>query len=399
MGDERIKVRLIKDDDLVKARAGLVKVMVTVNGQHGQYQAYRWKKPKAAMGVLKQAFKQQGVDIASVTFKNKRTGKTHDFDDITRNYFKDGKEQTIQDFVKKNYDLSKDESKEAPKTTKQGCNDGDDGDSNDYSKYIKKVAEMISKTQTSTSDSDGKDSLKKHTGADGKLTPEREKLHREIILEHFKDKKPVEGQGTYIIMGGGSGSGKGYVQKKGLINIPDGMVTIDSDEIKGKLPEYKEMISSNDIDISNNGAGYAHEESSALAKRIQEIALSLNYDTLLDGTGNGSAKSLRSKIKQGRDKGYKIIGEYVTIPTELAIERAIERGRKTGRVINKDIMRSIHKGVSKVMTEVAPEFDELNLYDNTDEPIKIGTAGNGKKLTPVKGQEDKVMDFIRKGDQ
>lgn len=217
-----INMEGVAPKDLKKSRAGLVKVMVTVNGQHGQYQAYRWKKPKAAIGVLKQALKQQGVDIASVTFKDKRTGKTHDFDDITRNYFKDGKEQTIQDFVKKNYDLSKDGSlehkirklreeqvdlfiekmygdsyesedidkrfneinleieklrKEASKTTKQGGNDG--GGSGDE-KFMAKVIKLIESTETNTSESNKHDSLFKHTGKDGKLTPEREKLHRRL---------------------------------------------------------------------------------------------------------------------------------------------------------------------------------------------------------------------------
>lgn len=168
---------------------------------------------------------------------------------------------------------------------------------------------------------------------------------------------------------------------------------MDADNIKGMLPEYREMIKKKD----ESAAGYAHEESSALVKRIQSIALELRYNALLDGTGDGSPGSLSKKINQGKNNGYKVVGEYVTIPTELALERASARAEKTGRKINRKTIIDIHKKVSQRAIEFAKDFDEIRLYENIDKPTLIATGGNGKSLKPIKGFDENLKDFIKKG--
>lgn len=199
-------------------------------------------------------------------------------------------------------------------------------------------------------------------------------------------------------MGGGSASGKGHVIKVGAITIPEGTVSIDSDDIKTRIPEYNDMLKGTEEE-GEKAAGYAHEESSALAKRIQSISLQLNYNTLLDGTGNGSDKSLLSKIEEGRNHGFKIVGEYVTIPTEEALIRADKRAKRTGRKIDEEVIKNIHKRVTQKALKFAELFDEIRVYDNTDTPKLIAEGGDGKKLMPLKGEEESFGAFLRKGDE
>lgn len=263
-----------------------------------------------------------------------------------------------------------------------------------YNEYELKnqIKKLILNTKTDTSCADGYDSLKRHTDKDGNLTSEREELHRKIILKHFENLFPVKGQATFVIMGGGTASGKSTVINSGLLKLPEQSVKIDSDNIKSMLPEYKEMLNNGD----NEAAGYTHEESSALGKRIQKIALTLNYNTVLDDTGDGPEHSLRSKIENGKSKGYKVIGEYVTVPTDVAIERSIERGIETGRKVSIKKIKELHKNVSIRAMQFAEQFDEIRLYDNSDKPVKIAEGGNGNKLTPIKGYENKFKKFKEK---
>lgn len=105
-----MKVRLVKKEDLMKAanRANLVKVAVQVNGRTGQYSSHRWKNPGAALNVLKETMKRAGVKPTDeLEFKNKKTKKTLNEDELIKDYKQSKTTDTLQDFVKKNYTVSK----------------------------------------------------------------------------------------------------------------------------------------------------------------------------------------------------------------------------------------------------------------------------------------------------
>lgn len=105
-----MKVRLVKKEDLMKAtsRANLVKVAVQVNGRTGQYSSHRWKNPGAALNVLKETMKRAGVKPTDeLEFKNKKTNKTLNEDELIKDYKQSKTTDTLQDFVKKNYTVSK----------------------------------------------------------------------------------------------------------------------------------------------------------------------------------------------------------------------------------------------------------------------------------------------------
>lgn len=246
---------------------------------------------------------------------------------------------------------------------------------------------------TDTADSNGHDSLSKYTDKSGNLTEERERLHKQIIDNFYKDVKPVSGQATFTIMGGGSASGKSTMIKSGAATLPKNSILVDSDKIKTMLPEYNEMLSKGD----SRAANYVHEESSALAKRILRISNKENYNAVLDGTGNGSIESLTRKINNAKNAGMIVEGIYATVPTQIAVDRSAQRALKTGREVPPHVITNIHKKVSQILPQVAAQFDSVKLYDTTAGAKLIATGGNGSGLTAVKGQELLFKQFLEKG--
>ena len=246
---------------------------------------------------------------------------------------------------------------------------------------------------TDTSDKGINDSLAKYTDENGNLTDEREKLHREIIDEFFDGAEKPSGKPIFTVMGGGSAAGKSTMLDTGAVKLPKGTVTVDSDAIKKKLPEFDDFISEGKSDIA---AAYVHEESSALAKRMLGIANREGFNVALDGTGDGSVKSLIKKIEAARKAGLRVEGVYATVPTEVALARSYARGVKTGRVVPNAVIEQTHKKVSQVLPECAHLFDDVKLFDTTDGAVLIATGGGGKPLTPVKGKEALFKAFLDK---
>lgn len=352
----------------------LVLVDVQANGKNGAYQTKRWKNPNQGLKIAEEQIKSQAKKEGNLVYKNKNLGTIEMGETVTKKYLANRKNPNISltQFIKDNYTIQ---------IAEKGSN-------------LFNLIQKIQSTETNTDDRTDGDSLSKYTDENGKLTPEREALHREIILNHFIGKEPAKGEKTFIILGGGSASGKSTLLKSGLLGNIDGFVNMDSDNVKGMLPEYNEMIKQKNGDA----AGFAHEESSAIVKRIQKISLELGYNTLLDGTGDGSEKSLMNKIKQGKDNGYKVKGEYVTIPVTLAISRAEARAEKTGRSIDVEVIKSIHAKVSKRAEQFASKFDKIEVYENSIKPVLIAIGGNGSNLKAVDGHERELKDFLEKGD-
>lgn len=255
---------------------------------------------------------------------------------------------------------------------------------------------LVRSTKTGLGDAikggDHENSLGKYIDENGNLTPEREALHQEIINSLFEGKTPVYGQPTFTLMGGGPATGKSSVIKSGDVVIDANTVKIDSDDIKKLLPEYQKGL-----ELKNAGiASYVHEESSALAKRAMSIANTGHYNTLLDGTGDGSIASLTKKITEARASGAKVVGNYVTCSTQEALKRNAERALKTGRLPPPEMLIRTHKAVSDIAPQTAHLFDEIRLYDTNNGIKLIATGGNGKGFTPVKGMERFYQDFLDK---
>ena len=253
-------------------------------------------------------------------------------------------------------------------------------------------------------------SLEKYIDSDGNLSPERQALHAEIVSGYFEGKEKVDGVRTATFLGGGPASGKSSLRDSGLIVQADdpSTVTIDPDGLKGKLPGYEEMASETD-----SAAAFYHEESSAVAKTLYSTALDYGCNTVYDGTGDGSVNSMRKKIKDAHDAGYKAVGEYVTVDidealrrNELRYEAAKEKYEKglskvPPRLPDAQIVKSIHRKVTDISVECASEFDSIKIYDNNgargSAPTLIATGGNGKPLSAV--NKTLLQKYLDKGEK
>jgi hypothetical protein len=224
----------------------------------------------------------------------------------------------------------------------------------------------------------GKDSMWEHLVSDGKggykLSAEREKLYEDIVEDHLKGVTP-SGNPTFTLMGGGSGKGtvlksQSAMDSAGEFGVPipsKNVVRIDPDEIKPILPEFKVFADSGRKDDS---ASYLHEESSAIAKRIQRVALKDRLDVLLDGTGNSKEIKLQGKIEEARNAGYIVNGAYVNLSESDAWGRNMKRakGSETRGIVPAFAFLQAHKSVSEIMPRMAGAFDNWVLFDNSDIP-------------------------------
>jgi SPP1 gp7 family putative phage head morphogenesis protein len=219
-----------------------------------------------------------------------------------------------------------------------------------------------------------------HLISDGKggttFTAERQALHEQIINKALEG-VPKSSDPTLHLLGGGPASGKSTMLGSGKVDVPTGKeaVQINADDVKEQIPEYSAMVAAGDP----RAAMFSHEESSYIAKEIQARAYANGQNVVLDGTGNSSLQSLEGKIDTAHAYGYKVVGNYATVPSDVAVERANARAERTGRVVPESVVREIHASVSNVFPQAAGKFDQVNLWDNTGKsPVLLATGGGGQ---------------------
>lgn len=225
---------------------------------------------------------------------------------------------------------------------------------------------------------DAVETKQKYMLADGSFTPERKRLHKEIVSGILKGVKRVKNPHV-MMMGGGTASGKSRLIDDGHVMYPDGSAMIDSDKIKGLIPEYQEMLRKDD-----RGAAFSHEESSAISKLATAQALEMGANVVMDGTGDNSYEKLASKVAKWRKAGHRVVAHYVTVDTDEAIRRSAKRAEKKGRKVPSSVIREIHAGVSAVFPQAIENglFDEFSLWDTgTEGGTTLVVSGKGKNLT------------------
>lgn len=232
--------------------------------------------------------------------------------------------------------------------------------------------------------------------SDGTVTfdPERQELHRKMIEEslNWNEKRtarirPVKNP-WFNILGGGPATGKSTFTKAHP-EIFATTATVNADDYKAKLPEYTKPDGTFD-------AAFVHEESSYIVKMAVREGLSRSLPLTLDGTGDSSADSIRGKIKQGRDAGYKVQAYYATNEVETALKWAEERRKHTGRGVPESILRKTHKAISEVFPEVRDDFDTVTLFDTNEGGMRI--IGEKKEGGRFEVADQSLWDrFLAKG--
>lgn len=231
--------------------------------------------------------------------------------------------------------------------------------------------------------------IKKADGTYG-FTPEREALHDQLVSEALAG-VPRSENPTVVFLGGGAASGKSTAIAGSGIDINEKHVTINPDDVKKKLPEYKQKSPA-------EAAAFTHEESSYVSKRIQAAAVQGQKDIVVDAVGDTSAANMNKKIDAAKAKGYRTVGTYVTIPTAEAQARAAARGVKEGRVVPPDVVAAGHRGVSNTFPQIMTRFDEVSLFNNEIRG-NLRLIGSGKNGTFNVEDEGLWSDFLAKGSE
>ena len=187
---------------------------------------------------------------------------------------------------------------------------------------------------------------------DGKYTAERQRLHQQIIDHFFANARPAKGKATAIFTAGGAASGKsalaGQASPERNLDIPDGAVYINPDDIKALMPEYKELQQRGRADVA---AAATHEESSDIAKLMTALAMQGNYPIIVDGTGNSKGDKFDRKLHAALDAGYNVEARYAHVPVEEALAREKKRAERTGRKVAESLLRNQHRTVAQSYTQ------------------------------------------------
>lgn len=235
----------------------------------------------------------------------------------------------------------------------------------------------------------GKDSLADYVGANGKLSPERMEVHRQIIEDYFKGnvnlkegQKPVEHQPygpndekVAMFTGGGGASGKGefsrhvgqyYSQNKNPL-------VIDPDEIK------KMLAKADGKELNAKLTGYYHEESSALAKQIYSTSLQHNFPTFYDGTATG--KGIYGLLDEAKKHGYKSEMNFVYSDWKTVRRNSLDRYAKQKRLVPVSQVVGAHQKAFGAVEQLQDKFDSFKLWDNAGRNLtKVGESSLGHKL-------------------
>lgn len=193
----------------------------------------------------------------------------------------------------------------------------------------------------------------------GKPTPERARLHEAIISKFFDEVPPVAPgeQKLAILTMGGPASGKTT-----MVNGVDrsNFVTVDPDEIKKSLPEYKQCTQR--VLTWRGAAKCVHKESTFIGDELQERAMRAGKHIIVDGTG-ADAESFADNIRKLKRAGYKIKLYMPDLDLDTALGRMKEREEYEGRFVPEEIIMNAYEQVPQNFEPLARMSDEAFLFD------------------------------------
>jgi predicted ABC-type ATPase len=196
----------------------------------------------------------------------------------------------------------------------------------------------------------------------GEYTPERKRLHKQIIYNIKKDLVCVQNDKPIaILMGGSPASGKStFLKKYRPYLLEEEILKVDADDIRSKLPEYE-----------GYNATQTHLETKDIVNLLlsdRNIGIPCKFDLIYDGTMN-STKSYLPLIDLLKSLGYKIFVVYIDkVPKEVVIKRALERYKKSGRFVPLEVIEDFFDKGKSALNEVKNKVDGYMVIDgsNTD---------------------------------
>jgi uncharacterized protein YjbI with pentapeptide repeats/predicted ABC-type ATPase len=184
---------------------------------------------------------------------------------------------------------------------------------------------------------------------------------------------------TMWFIGGTTGSGKSTLRGNGVLtNVPnvDSAVDIDPDVIKSMHPDWD----------NGRGASAVHGWSTQWALYGMRQATAQNRDYVVSGTGVRVDQMLI-----GRDNGYKVIGHYVHVPTDIAEKRMVARGKEGGVQLPTSLASQYASELQwKVRKAITNGYmDEFYLWDNSQD-------GSNATLAAIRREDGTFEIFNRK---
>jgi hypothetical protein len=166
------------------------------------------------------------------------------------------------------------------------------------------------------------------------LTLGRLRTHqRDAVLEHGQRRAREAGvdlknDGVVIVLAGPPGSGKSTIARR--LGKALGAYEVDSDFVKVRDPRYQDV-----------GASGVHEESSEVALRATNLALSRRNNIITPVIGKNT-EQLYNWMKELKDSGHTVYYVLADLSPEEASVRAFNRSLAKGRVIGPDyILNSV----------------------------------------------------------
>jgi len=224
----------------------------------------------------------------------------------------------------------------------------------------------------------------------GEYTPERREFHAATRAFFIGEghQPPAGEKPMALFMAGGTASGKSSIVgkpkmdgsgefKEGLLDVGEGNVLVNPDEIKPLSDEAQDLIKSNDW----RWAMLSHEESSYIAASIKKDAEEAGFPIVVDGTGDAQGPSERypegkfmDKVRAAEAAGYRTKIVMVDIPTDEAIKRAKKRTEDeakeyggAGRKVSESAIRSLHKNVTQRHLEWRDMASDWEVWANDDD--------------------------------
>ena len=189
----------------------------------------------------------------------------------------------------------------------------------------------------------------------------REALHDYLVESGLHGVVATPNNQRAILTMGAPGSGKSYVLNH-LGLCQDGVVLVDPDEMKKRLVEYRAAIAADD----KLAADRVHRESSMLAKRLRDNAISAKLPICIDGVLS-KRESAIELITRLQDNGYHVTLVAAQLPFDVAYARVVSRGEETGRFVPYRFAKSAHANIEAHADELLSLVDEGFLYD-TNQP-------------------------------
>ena len=233
-----------------------------------------------------------------------------------------------------------------------------------------------------------------------RYTPERHRLHKDIIYNIKKDVVCIENdQPIAILMGGSPASGKStFLKKYSPYLLNEEILKIDADEIRSKLPEYK-----------GYNATQTHLETKDIVNTLlsdRNIGLPCKFDVIYDGTMN-STKSYIPLITLLKELGYKVFIVYIDkVQKDVIVKRALERYKKSGRFVPLEVIDDFFDKGTSAMEQLKFMVDGYMIIDGSNTDYKILSQGgmrlpkkrNYSKIgQPIQITEDEIITEFKKG--